>query len=967
MLEWIAKSLITPLAVLALLVAPRAATSAAPPPNVLQFDLAVDIDYVDPALSYYVPTWQIEYATCSRLLTYPDAAAPAGGVLLPEIASGLPAVSPDGRTYTFTVRDDFVFSPPSNVRVTAGHFKYAIDRALNRSMNSPAQPFMLDIVGADEVISGQATSVSGVVASGNTLTIQLKQPAADFLARVAMPFFCPLPTSVPIAPNGIGAPVPSAGPYYVDRWTRGQEVLLKENPNYAGGRPHHFDEIHYTIGLPLETIKLRIETGEADLGDIPPAAHAELGPRYGPGSPPALAGRQRYFFYSAPTVLYLALNHDRPLFGSGGPRGNVKLKKAVNYAIDRTAMMAQRGAYAGEPTDQHLPPGIRGFRDVDIYPVRPDVARARELAGWSPGDPMRNGVLYCSNQAPAPQICQTVQANLQQIGLEMEIKLFPRAVQFQRAGIRGEPFDMTLEGWHSDYYDPLDFLFLLDGTGLRPANNVNFAYFNDPEYNERINAANLLAGDDRADAFGALDVDIARHAAPWAAYGVPNDRLFFSDRVGCQTYVPAYGISLGALCLRPAISVGDATVAEGDSGSTTASFAVSLAGAAAADYPVTVSYATADVTAGPSDYTPATGTVTFAAGEQTKTITIGVSGDTLPEPTETFHVHLSSSSSGTVVDGRGIGRIVNDDGGDTTPPTNPTSLVSPSHFVGAWSGDPEVEVEWAGADDDSALAGYSVEWSSEAGIVPDEELDIAETSLLEELDDGSWWVHVRAIDTSGNAAVGAAHRGPFRIDTAAPSDPMPASASHPVGVPSHDNTVDVAWPGTTDGDGSGVAGHSYSWTADAGTVPDDEIDSNGASATSPALTDGGWWFHVRSVDKVGNWTSTVHLGPFVIASPVPSPPPSAPPPAPAPPPPPSPPPPARPRPPARCVVPNVRGRTVAQARRMLRAKRCALGRVTRAYSAKVRTGRIIRQSRRPAARLPRGTRVNVVVSRGRRR
>jgi ABC-type oligopeptide transport system substrate-binding subunit len=967
MFDLIAKSLVAPLAALALF-ASAGAAGGAPPPNVLQFDLRTDIDYVDPALSYYVPAWQIEYATCSRLVNYPDAPAPAGSVMQPEIAAGLPAVSADGRTYTFTVRDDFFFSPPSNERVTAAHFKYAIDRALNRSMNSPAQPFMVDIVGADEVISGQATSVSGVTAGSNTLTIQLKQPAADFLARVAMPFFCPLPTSVPIDTDGIDAPVPSAGPYYVDRWTRAQEILIKENPNYTGDRPHHFDEIHYTIGLPLETIKLRIETGEADLGDIPPAAHAELGPRFGPGSPPALAGRQRYFFYPAPTVLYLAMNHDRSLFGSGGPRGNVNLKKAVNYAIDRTAMMAQRGAYAGEPTDQHVPRGIRGFRDVAIYPSRPDVARARELAGWAPGDPMRNGVLYCAQTAPAPQICQTVQTNLREIGLDMDIKLFPRAVQFESAGRRGEPFDMTLESWHMEYYDPYDFLVLLDGSRLKPANNVNFAYFNDPEYNQRINAANLLAGDDRADAFGALDIDIAENAAPWAAYGIPNDRLFFSDRVGCQTYVPAYGISLGALCLRPAISVTDATVAEGDSGSTTASFTVSLAEAAPADYPVTVSYATADGTAGPADYTPSSGTVTFAAGEQTKTIAITVSGDTLAERTETFHVQLSSPTKGTVVHGRAIGRIVNDDGGDTTPPTNPTSVVSPSHFAGVWSSDPVVAMEWAGADDDSALEGYSVAWSSDAATVPDEELDVFDTAFFDALDDGSWWFHVRAIDTSGNAAVGAAHRGPFRIDTTPPSGLVPASTSHAVGLPSHDNTVDVTWAGATDGPGSGIAGHSYEWTTDAGTVPDDGIDSSGTSTTSPALTDGAWWFHLRSVDKVGNWTGTVHLGPFVISSPAPQPPPPAPPaPAPAPPPPQTPPPPNPPPAQVRCVVPNVRGKTVAQARRVLASRRCALGKVTRAYSARVKTGRIIRQSRRPAARLPRGTRVHVVVSRGRRR
>jgi subtilisin family serine protease len=81
------------------------------------------------------------------------------------------------------------------------------------------------------------------------------------------------------------------------------------------------------------------------------------------------------------------------------------------------------------------------------------------------------------------------------------------------------------------------------------------------------------------------------------------------------------------------------------------------------------------------------------------------------------------------------------------------------------------------------------------------------------------------------------------------------------------------------------------------------------------------------------------------------------------------PPPLPPRQPvqARCVVPNVKGKTVARARAMLRARRCALGRVRRAYSGRVSRGKIISQSRRPGARLPRGTRVNVLVSRGRRR
>ena len=106
----------------------------------------------------------------------------------------------------------------------------------------------------------------------------------------------------------------------------------------------------------------------------------------------------------------------------------------------------------------------------------------------------------------------------------------------------------------------------------------------------------------------------------------------------------------------------------------------------------------------------------------------------------------------------------------------------------------------------------------------------------------------------------------------------------------------------------------------------------------------------------------------------PPPPPVEPPPPPVEPPPPPPPVPTEPSPPpgprprqARCVVPNLRGMTELRARRLLAARRCRLGRVTRAFSATTKRGRVVRQSRRPGLRLPRGTQVHVVVSRGRRR
>ena len=77
-------------------------------------------------------------------------------------------------------------------------------------------------------------------------------------------------------------------------------------------------------------------------------------------------------------MTYLAFNHDRPLFkGAAG----TALAKAVNYAIDRKAMLAQGGYLAGKRTDQILPPGIAGFRDANLYPLKgPDIATAKKWA-----------------------------------------------------------------------------------------------------------------------------------------------------------------------------------------------------------------------------------------------------------------------------------------------------------------------------------------------------------------------------------------------------------------------------------------------------------------------------------------------------------------------------------------------------------------------------------------------------------
>src|SRR5690348_13584829 len=160
----------------------------------LNVDLATDVDFTDPALSYLSTGWELEFATCLKLVNYPDANGPRASQLVPEAAAGFPKISQNGKTYDFTVNASWTkFSDGSPV--TAASFKAAIDRIADPKMQSPAGAFISDVVGADK------SPVSGVQVKGNHLIITTTHAAPDLLARLAMPFFCAIPKNLPHDPN----------------------------------------------------------------------------------------------------------------------------------------------------------------------------------------------------------------------------------------------------------------------------------------------------------------------------------------------------------------------------------------------------------------------------------------------------------------------------------------------------------------------------------------------------------------------------------------------------------------------------------------------------------------------------------------------------------------------------------------------------------------------------------------------
>jgi len=323
------------------------------------------------------------------------------------------------------------------------------------------------------------------------------------VSRLAQPLFCPVPLGTPAQATGLNT-VSSAGPYYVAAYRPEQGAVLKRNPNYHGSRPHAFDEIDYETNTgPAQNVS-EIEAGIADfavVSDLADGQLSSLAAHYGPGSPAARAGRQRFFANPLLGFVYLALNTSRPLFA------NADLRKAVNYALDRRAIAS---GPAAQPTDHYLTPGIRGFRTMHVYPLTPDLARAKRLARGHGG----RAVFFAGNDPADRELAQLIKAELAPIGINVEIKPMTGFGIGHIAGTRGAPFDMALTSWFVGYPDPANILnYLFDGSSIRATSNSNLSYFDDSTYDRKLAAAARLIGPRRDAAYQALEADLLRNAS----------------------------------------------------------------------------------------------------------------------------------------------------------------------------------------------------------------------------------------------------------------------------------------------------------------------------------------------------------------------------------------------------------------------------------------------------------------------
>ena len=186
------------------------------------------------------------------------------------------------------------------------------------------------------------------------------------------------------------------------------------------------------------------------------------------------------------------LNTHRPLFR------DVRLRQAVNYAIDRRKLAEIAGDM--QPTDQYLPPGMPGFKDVDIYPFTPNVSAAKRLAGTQ----RRTAILYTE---PGPVFAQFAQVDKAEPARDRD-----RRRRKNPHGLR-QPAREAWRAVRSRRPDRLCAVSIPQTSSACQEQECCGAlpFFDDPSYKRKVTAASRLSGPRRYRAYGALDVDTARN------------------------------------------------------------------------------------------------------------------------------------------------------------------------------------------------------------------------------------------------------------------------------------------------------------------------------------------------------------------------------------------------------------------------------------------------------------------------
>ena len=391
--------------------------------------------------------------------------------IVPDLAESW-NISDDGRVYTFNLREGAKFH--DGKPVTAHDVQWSLERVTNPLTESPvADQYLGDIVGVKEKLAGDATTISGVrLIDEQTIEITIDEAKSYFLAKMTYPTGFVLdkenveanPRSWFREPNG-------TGPFRLEEYEVGVTLVLGRNENFHLGPPK-LEEVEFKLSG--GTSMLMYENDEIHVAGV---GLADLDRLNDPTNDlyPELETAPASF-----SVNYLGLNVNEP------PLDDVKVRQALNLAIDKQEIATIVLGDLVKPADGILPPNFPGY-DESVSGYDFDPIRARQLLEESKyGDDLEN----------IPPITITTPGNFgANVSLDMEVilQMWERnlgiTAEFQQTeyatflkDLHKGRFQMFDIGWIADYPDPENFLDIL----FHSESTNNHTHYSNPEVDDLL-------------------------------------------------------------------------------------------------------------------------------------------------------------------------------------------------------------------------------------------------------------------------------------------------------------------------------------------------------------------------------------------------------------------------------------------------------------------------------------------------
>jgi peptide/nickel transport system substrate-binding protein len=494
---------------------------------------------MDPQINYTLQYWQLYQAIYDGLVAFKKGQGTEGFKVVPDLAEEVPAPQDDGKTYVFKLRKGIKFSngDPVTVKDVVASFQ-----RIFKISGPTAGTFYNVIVGADACIKAPATCTldGGVVGddAAGTITFHLTQADSEFMDKLAVPHASILPAATPAKDMGTDI-IPGTGTYTIKSYNPNERIDIVRNPNFkewsVDAQPEAFvDEISYEFGLTEEAAITAIQNGQADwMFDPPPADRLnEIGTK----------NADQVHVNPLTALWYAPLNVNLP------PFNDVRVRQALNYAIDRDALVGIfGGAQLAAPVCQILPPGFPGHVDSCVYTANPgtawsapDLDKAKKLVEDS-GTKGQEVTIITEDSEVSKNVGTYIQSVLNDLGYKASVKPISSNIQFTYIQNTNNKVQISISQWYQDYPAASDFLnVLLSCDSFHPGSDasINISGMCDKDLDARMKATleQALTDPENADAEWAKIDQAYMEKAPWAPLFTPKHVDFVSKRLGNFTF-----------------------------------------------------------------------------------------------------------------------------------------------------------------------------------------------------------------------------------------------------------------------------------------------------------------------------------------------------------------------------------------------------------------------------------------------